>query len=494
MLRLRYLLITVLGVCCISVKAQDAAVKYNQFQKQAKQEYAEFRKRCNAEYAEFLKEAWAWYKAGPVLPKPKDETVPPVVMPEEDIHKPIESNPVPIDTVVTPIIDEPAPQPKPVAPIYENPNPAEEYLQFTFFGTTGRVRLPAGGNKAVGLLKNQPSGHQLAKAWEMLSNGDYDNLIRDCLELRIRHQLCDWAYLLMIREIGEQYCGGNSNAATMLTAWIFCQSGYQMRLADANGKLYLLFGTQHQIYEMPYFYAGGAKFYPLLRKGEDLPSSAQICEASFPGEQPLSLYVSSAQSLAEKLSAERIIKSQQASATSQVNENLLEFYSTYPTSMIGENVCSRWAMYANTPMADNVKQKLYPQLRNAISGKTDLEAANVLLNWVQAGFTYGYDDKIWGGDRAFFAEETLYYPYCDCEDRSILFTRLVRDLLGLKCILVYYPGHLAAAVQFKEPVKGDYINLDGHQFTVTDPTYIGAPVGRTMPNMDNKKATVILLQ
>ena len=87
----------------------------------------------------------------------------------------------------------------------------------------------------------------------------------------------------------------------------------------------------------------------------------------------------------------------------------------------------------------------------------------------------------------------LYYPYCDCEDRSILYSRLVRDLLGLDVILVFYPGHLATAVCFNTPVEGDYIELSGKRFTICDPTYIGAPVGMTMPNMDNKTAKVILL-
>ena len=112
---------------------------------------------------------------------------------------------------------------------------------------------------------------------------------------------------------------------------------------------------------------------------------------------------------------------------------------------------------------------------------------------MQTAFVYEYDDKVWGEDRAFFAEETLYYPYCDCEDRSILFSRLVRDLLGLDVILVYYPGHLATAVCFNSEVKGDYITLNGRRFVVCDPTYIGAPVGCTMPSMDNKAAKVILL-
>ena len=151
-------------------------------------------------------------------------------------------------------------------------------------------------------------------------------------------------------------------------------------------------------------------------------------------------------------------------------------------------------MYANTPLDSDVKKQLYPALYSQLEGKTYPEAADILLDFVQSAFVYEYDDKVWGGDRAFFAEESLYYPYCDCEDRSILFSRLVRDLLGLKVILVYYPGHLATAVRFDDYVKGDYINLNGERYLVCDPTYIGAPIGATMPDMDNATATVILLE
>ena len=155
---------------------------------------------------------------------------------------------------------------------------------------------------------------------------------------------------------------------------------------------------------------------------------------------------------------------------------------------------TRWAMYANTPMQQEVQTSLYPKLKQLIAGDDELDAVNKILNWVQTAFIYEYDDKVWGHDRAFFAEETLFYPYCDCEDRSILFTRLVRDLLGLDCILVYYPGHLASAVCFTQQVNGDYIFLNSRKFIVSDPTYIGAPIGMTMPDIDNKAAKVILLK
>lgn len=101
---------------------------------------------------------------------------------------------------------------------------------------------------------------------------------------------------------------------------------------------------------------------------------------------------------------------------------------------------------------------------------------------------------MWGHDRAFFAEETLYYPFCDCEDRSILFSRLVRDLLGIDVALIYYPGHLATAVHFDAEVKGNAVMIGNARFVVCDPTYIGAPVGEQMPNLDYDRIQTIILR
>ena len=233
-------------------------------------------------------------------------------------------------------------------------------------------------------------------------------------------------------------------------------------------------------------------FYPF----ECNENQLEICDASFPQEKPLSLYIQQNQKFEYKASDLRTLTSKRypnVQVQIQVNENLIDFYNTYPASEVNGNFMTKWAMYANTPLDEHVKEKLYPALMDKINGLSQLDAVNKLLNWVQTAFAYEYDDKVWGHDRAFFAEETLYYPYCDCEDRAILFTRLVRDLLGLKTILVFYPGHLASAVCFTDKVAGDYIMLDGKRFIITDPTYIGAPVGNTMPDMDNTQASVILL-
>ena len=211
----------------------------------------------------------------------------------------------------------------------------------------------------------------------------------------------------------------------------------------------------------------------------------------------MSLVIPASQKFDLDQSEARTIKSRDYpdfQVTIHTNKNLLRFYDTYLSSCVNDELMTRWAMYANTPLAEDVQKELYPQLRSKLQGLSQLESVTRLLNLIQTGLVYEYDEKVWGRDRAFFAEETLYYPYCDCEDRSILLSRLVRDLVGLKAILVYYPGHLAMAVHFTENVTGDYIMLNGEKYHVCDPTYIAAAVGRTMPGMDNSQARVILLQ
>lgn len=465
--------------------------EYEAFKRKAQRDYENFRDYANAEYAEFVRKAWKEFGAEPPVLKPvEEEEVPPVVIPEDDRQEPVEDRPLPIKLEpVTPPAP-PMPQPVPVAPIKETPRPVveESTVTFEFYGTGMKVRFDDGERFRLAGVDN----NSIADAWVKLSGSAYNNTIRDCIELRIRKQLSDWAYLQMLQKMAET-CLGKTNEATLLMAYIYCQTGYKMRLGVSEGRLFMLYASRHTIFNKAYFKLDGEQFYPLDCEA----GSMSICEAAFPQEQPLSLLVAKEQLFAYEKSAERTLKSRDYPAVevkSYVNKNAIDFYNAYPTSMTGDNVMTRWAMYANTPLGSSEKENLLPQLREKTKGHNQLGTVERLLNWVQTAFVYEYDDKVWGGDRAFFPEETLYYPYCDCEDRSILLSRLVRDLLGLKCILVFYPGHLAMAVHFTDEVQGDYIMLNGEKYVVCDPTYIGAPVGATMPGMDNQSAQVILLE
>ncbi len=486
---MRRLLISSL-VCILSVTLNAQGTfqdVFDEFSRKVFNEFESFRDKCNSDYAAFLETSWKSFNSCEAKPEPYEQQIPPVIYeanPEPD-SEPVIDREIPIDDVVPQV--ETVPQPQPVEPIRETPVVATEEFEFYYLDNCLKVRA---GN---GLRFHLPSlsAHDISNAWRRLSGHEYDNLILDCLSIRDRYALCDWAYMQMLKAFAVSFTE-DEKSAVLLMSYLYAQSGYKIRLGISKGRLYMLFGTKYVIYEKNFFQIDGTNFFVLDGDIDDM----DIADCAFPGEQDMSLAILQEQGLHESnLGARHFLSDRYAISTDcSVNGSLIKFYDGYPTAEINDNAMTRWALYAETPVSRSVKDQLYPDLRKIVSGKSELVAADMLLDFVQNAFEYGYDDEIWGDDRAFFAEETLYYPYCDCEDRSILYSHLVRDLLDLDVLLVYYPGHLATAVHFNEPVAGDYLLVDQKKYTICDPTYIGAPVGETMPEMDNATSKVILLR
>lgn len=65
--------------------------------------------------------------------------------------------------------------------------------------------------------------------------------------------------------------------------------------------------------------------------------------------------------------------------------------------------------------------------------------------------------------------------------------------MALDAVSVSYPGHLAV-VHFNKDIPSDYFIVNGNRYLVCDHTYINAPIGRTMPGMNNQKAKVYLME
>lgn len=389
-------------------------------------------------------------------------------------------------------LPQPLPIPKPIIPVecLENNEVTEKFHSFNFYGTEMKVRW----SDDCKFHLRSTSENDVADAIQLLSRDKYDNLLHDCLQLRDKYHLGDWAYYQMLKQLSASICGKDTNEATMLMAMLYSQSGYRQRLARSGDKLLQLVATQFFLYDFGYYILDGHNFYLLDGNYPQI----NLCEAQFKKEQEMSLVMNDSPSFMNETSEPRTISSwfyKDLKANVAVNKNLMDFYSKYPSSHFNNDFMTRWAMYANKEMQPEVREQLYPQLKTIIAGKSQKESAECILKWIQTAFKYEYDDVVWGHDRAFFPEESLYYPSCDCEDRSILYTRLIRDLLGLKCILVYYPGHLASGVCFTENIDGDYINVEGDRYIVCDPTILsGTPVGWTMRGMKNNEAKVIVLK
>ena len=442
-----------------------------------------YRDSLNRAYSDFLRNTWSSVESRSATPLPVDPSPvePPLYNPSED--------PSPVVVIPREVpAPSPLPRPHPVEPVRETPRPEEKAFSVSFYGIDESVRLPSTARVSL----PSPDGDLVASAWEDLSCRSLDNALADCLRIRDQYDLCDWAYLEFLHTLSSRFCT-DSNGATLLAAFLYCQSGYQMRLARDGARLVLLYGSRNHVFETPYYVLDGKTFYTY-----GTPASAlHICDAAYQGERPMSLLIEKEPKLGGMLSPSRKVSSTKypdMAVTSRVPEQLIKFYSGYPTAEFDGKSLSRWAMYAETPFAARTSELLYPALREKLEGLSKLDAVNRLLNLVQTGFEYELDDNVWGRDRAFFAEETLYYPYSDCEDRSILFSRLVRDLVGLDVALVSYPGHLATAVKFDTDVDGSCVMIGNDRYVVCDPTFIGAPAGRQMPGLDYSQTEAIVLR
>ena len=472
------------------LRAQTPQERYEAFRRQARQQYEDFRSKANQQYADFVKQTWQRFHANEPIPDPFEKPVPPVVCPEEDRQKERKDEKRPYEEIV--VVEPPRPQPQPVEPVKPvvPPTPRQETIGTTFYGT--RIQCTV-ASKPQFALKGVDE-EAIAETWQTLSSGQCDELLGQCLELRSRYKLNDWGYIQLLDQLAQQCCS-LSNDVTLLMAWLYCQSGYRMRLGREGNRLYMLYASTNIIYRTNFFTIENEKFYPY--KCERLESVC-ICGAYFPKEQSMTLEMHSEPQLTYRSSDKRMLQSERyadVKVSTSVNQNLIDFYNHYPTGSTNKDFGTRWAMYANTPLSHGTRAIVYPQLQNLLAGKDKLQAAEELLNWVQTAFVYEYDDTVWGYDRAFFAEETFFYPYADCEDRSILFSRLTRDLLDLDVVLLYYPGHLATAVRFEsERPRGDFLSLPDGDYYIADPTYIGAPIGLTMPEMKDKPVKVIELQ
>lgn len=464
---------------------QQKLKEYNQqkrnfeaYSQKQREEFEAYRAKLNAEYAEHMRKAWAQFGSHAAKPIPQRPEPPqPVVrIPDEKPQQKV----LPIGKVVVPVV--PA---EPIAPVVPLPEvrPEPSGFSFMYYGTPCHVSLTdAHSYRLQGVSENQ-----VADAWALLSGDKYLSVLAECAEYRKALNLCDWGYVRLLQVMTENFFAQDGhNEAVLMQMYLLVQSGYKVRIARTDNRLVLLLPIAQEVYGYSYLTIDGIPYY-IMDKGVK-GKSFHVFNHSFPQERLLSLYIHSTPDLKVKSTALRTLTdSRQLKTTVAVNKNLIDFYNDYPLS-------AQWNFYSLASLSSKAKSALYPKLRQTIEGKSRVEAANILLHFVQTAFDYQTDDVQFGVERPLFADEMLYYPYCDCEDRSIFYSILVRDLLGLDVVLLNYPRHLATAVCFDADVSGDHIVLGNRRFIICDPTYINASVGESMPKLKQEKIEVVVLE
>ena len=453
---------------------------FNAFRSRMLSDYQEFRKGIMERYVEFLDAAWAEYET---MTGRRRVTAPkPVVAP---VYAPPE-NPV-VEEPKEPIVVEPekseVPEPTlpkvPITPsvpkVPQVPSvtaPDIPQVRFALYGLSLTVPAPKLEASSIG-----NSQKEVVDFWKQIHGSDTKAPMEGLQQISATYRLGDWCTFKAVENYCTTWAKGNVTASRVMMQYLMLSMGYDVRMAIADKSLYLLLPFEQKVYDNTYISIGNTGYYVYPNS---MPANSRIYSCTLPeGEncgRQMNLIVNPAYRLPKNNHSFSLAYGG-LSVEGNVNKNVIALQQEYPSMDVH--------CYAASITDAEVRREVVKQLKQQVAGMSEAEAANALLHFVQSAFEYKTDAQQFGDgvEKSFFFDETLYFPYCDCEDRSIFYAYLVHEILGLDVLLVGYPGHECTAVALSvSPQNATALKYRGKAFYICDPTYIGADIGMCMPD------------
>ncbi len=358
-------------------------------------------------------------------------------------------------------------------------------LKIDFFGVLVALRVDPNLAAELGKPINKTT---ISDFWKVLSTSDYKPLMKQLQSNRKSMNLNDWGYAQLVNKLGQSIYRDRPNEVKMFNWFILTKAGYNARIGFNDSTIYLMLPAKTQFYEVPYFAYDGRNYYvvPFSGRVEKVRKlySYEGNYARANGAIDLALtrlpqFKTSSQQ--RKLAFE--FEDKQYNLSVRYDRNLVDYLKSYPVTELD--------VYFHSTLSTQLRYTLLTALKPMVEGLSEESAVNLLLRFVQTAFEYKTDGAQFGKEKYFFPEELFLYPYSDCEDRSVLFAYLVKNLLGLDVVALDYPGHVATAVKFKGSVKGSAITYQNRRYVISDPTYINALTGMVMPRYKSTKPKVV---
>ncbi len=456
-------------------KRQAMEQDYEQKTQRMQQAYDDKMKRMNDAFESYLKRGFKEVEQTEKEVKPVEEPKPteqPKFEPKDNVSAPSKIGEA-TKPIAPKIILEDAPAYS-ITPPIAIPQGMEVYkqaLKVDFFGSSASLFVD---KRTSNLDLSTVKPKAFASYWDDFTDTYYQLYIESLLAYAQQTNLNDWGIYQVIDKSAKQLFTTSNNRE--LWKWAMLnQVGYQAKIGYSGSTVCLMLPFIQQVFERPYYSIAGTNYY-LIDKQLD-KQKIYTYEDNFGGASkkidlhlPYSLNFTNASNAVNK--STKLPKENEA-LTLPLDKTVMAFLASYPQT---DNT-----VYLNAAMSGPVKDKLYEYIQTRINGMTETEAVSYLLKYLHNSFKYKTDRDQFGKEKMFFPDEIFYYPYSDCEDRTVLFTRLVNDLLGLDVVALTYFSHMAAAVSFTQLMEGYSFDVAGQTYTICDPTFINAPIGSVMP-------------
>ena len=470
--------ITLVAMCSVLVAQDD----YEAWKQKQQETFRQYKSAQDKAFVEFLEKNWEPFEVlkgekKDAKPKPVE---PPVAEPELRTELPEENI---VKEVVVPVFQEEEQIEKNSMIAIDKTAPQ---IEITFWG------LPLTYNYVSDLAVELDPLDQKAVAnfWYVISNSDYENLLKQAKESRDKMNLNDWGYCLLLNEIGKKISKEDKNLTRLFVWFMLTKTGFETKIGYNENSVYLLLPSSNKIFGVSFIEIDGKRFYAVsFDEKEKIDFAINTYEGNYPkADDLIDLGIDKSPKIKSSI-VEKELKfsydGQDYTIPVRYDQNAAEFFRDYPQTNLD--------VYFNAPLSPEATQSLTAGLKPILEGRSETEVANIILRFVQTAFQYKTDGDQFGREKSFFSDETLFYPYCDCEDRSIIFSYLIRQILDREVVGLDYPGHIATGVNFASTIKGDNIVVDNKVFTICDPTYINADLGMAMPQFKDVKPEVIVL-
>lgn len=353
----------------------------------------------------------------------------------------------------------------------------------TFYGLALAFEIPE--TTVFRLKKVTEEG--IGNAWLHLNRSNLSELITECQLIAKDRHFNSWGYYQLILWVAEQIFPATTHDEKILFHFfMLTQSGYKCKIGyTKNKRLTLLLPFTTTVYYRNFQEFDGISYYVM----DDLPGKENISTYSFefPDASRISdLYLPHYPRFGNNAIEykEFVFPDTTLLIRLPLNKHLLAFYNTYPSCPLD--------IYAHTHPSPELKKSISEQLSPLLNPNVPDKNITRLLQFMYTAFRYKPDADYWGRERYFFPEESLYYPYMDCEDYAILFRYFLRILTDYPQVLVIYPQHVATAIRLQQNITQGYILHNRQKYTLCDPSFKGALPGEIVPAAAQSKPVRII--
>lgn len=444
---------------------------FERYKQSREQEFQNFKNRNDSLFYEFLKGEWKSFK---VYYKEKPKEPIPAIQPfatEEEIknHRGIEIFPESDSTEDSVFRKEEI-----------KINSTKNYNGNIDIRSLEPVTLNYYNNKDLIYLKQEkiafpekPTPENIRKFYQKAeSSGSLIHVNAQLNLLREKYRLNDWGFIQLTHLVSKSVCS-DPNSQILLVWYIMQQNEFNINLGYSGNEIFLLIASFDEITNVYYVKVKEELFYIFNSSLQTSKSEIKMLDGIIPGSKKLSLKIEKLPEMAnQKINHEFKFRNQ--SFTVDLNKTIIDFFNDYPECDLG--------IYFNTPLSMQAVKSLDIVLKPILAGKTNKEKVALILKFVQETWKFATDAQQFNREKYMFPDEVLNYSKSDCEDRAVIFVKLVKHYTGLNAIGISYPGHVAAAVNLNETIReATFFQVDNKKFVVCDPSCMGADIGYISP-------------